>query len=197
MVHRSRQRDTICSRPTASNQVALFDTPCNGDYLGVRAISDVVVGAAISEIEKVRSVSDDIADGVADIDVSSYKKYDDNINLYGPIVVGTAMLLPLFMVAIFWPLGEQKKVPSGVAKSAAGSAIFATVLLAILSQDCSQQSSHSVTDAQTQTQSSNEQSANRRLIFTSTATQPRTASMNRSRLTSMLPLPTSQRQTSN
>ena len=111
---------------------ALDVATCDGDVSGVMAISSVV-DAAIAEIEKVRSVSNDIADGVADIDVSSYEKYDDNINLYGPIVVGTAMLLPLFMVAIFWPLGEQKKVPSGVAKSAAGSAIFATVLLAILS----------------------------------------------------------------
>lgn len=110
---------------------ALYDATCNGQLLA-RSTSDVVT-AAIAELEEVRSASDDIADGVASIDVSSYKKYDENINLYGPIAVGTAMLLPLLMVTILWPLGEQKKIPAGVAKSAAGGAIFATVLLAILS----------------------------------------------------------------
>lgn len=103
---------------------------CNGQSLG-STISDVVY-AAITELEKVLSASSNIADGFADIDVSSYKKYDDNINLYGPIAIGTAILLPLLMVAILWPLGEQKKVSAGVAKSAAAGAIFATVLLAIL-----------------------------------------------------------------
>ena len=106
-----------------------------GGICGETAVFPIanVVMEAIVTLTRIKSTSNDIAGGVADIDVSSYKKYDDNINLYGPIAVGTAMLLPLLMVAIFWPLGEQKKVPSGVAKSAAGSAIFATVLLAILS----------------------------------------------------------------
>lgn len=88
---------------------------------------------ALNELTSLEADAIDFQDGINDIDASSYTKYDDNINLYGPIVISVSMLLPLLLLVILWPLRQRNTIPSWPSTVAVSSSIFATFLLCLLS----------------------------------------------------------------
>lgn len=68
-----------------------------------------------------------------DFSLDSYANYDDHVNLYGPIGIGVGIILPIFCLAVLWPLHQRKTISSWPATTAIVFAIVASVLLWILS----------------------------------------------------------------
>jgi len=88
---------------------------------------------ALTQLNSLDADASSLNDELNDFTLDSYIKYDDNINLYGPIGIGAGIILPILFMAVLWPLNQRKIIPSCPATTSIVFSIMAFVFLWILS----------------------------------------------------------------
>lgn len=88
---------------------------------------------ALVELDSLDADASSLNDELNEFTLDSYTKYEDNINLYGPIGIGAGIILPILFMAVLWPLNQRKIIPSCPATTSIVFSIMAFVLLWILS----------------------------------------------------------------
>lgn len=65
---------------------------------------------AKTEFNSLKSDIVELDSEIKNIEVDSYLEYDEFFNLYGSLIIGILMLLPIILLGIFWPLQQLNRV---------------------------------------------------------------------------------------